>query len=508
MLSKEPTNGGTTLRGASAAGTRNASSNPYILFASAGLFALAALVDSDPAGAQIAAESAGAGLEEVIVTARRRDERNQETPVSIEAFSTEALEARNVFSLTDIAKFTPDFQMSPSSGNSGASFAPQLYIRGIGQPEYLATADPGVGVYLDGVYMARAIGQSPEIVDFESIQVLRGPQGTLFGKNMVGGAINMVSKPPSDIPGGYVEATGGTFSRKDLKMAVEGPLGSSALVGRLALATLNQDGFIDRTTTDEKLGGRDSNLGRGALVWNAADKLSVTFAADYTRTRGDSSPGNIAAITSTGLLPLWNALIGGPGGHPITPQDLPTNPYREAGTGPNVNELDLFGASVTVDAKSAPVAIKSITAERGYRAEFGNDLGHSVLDYATTLALDHQHQISEEIQFNGDALNTRLKWVGGLFYLGETWSDRNTVTLAHGLYSALESLPGAVIPLAPYPAGPNGLPLFTCPAAPISFPCAGGAGNPIDVALDIDLRVNNRVDDKSYAAFSQGTYEM
>jgi iron complex outermembrane receptor protein len=494
--------------GASAAGARNAFSNPYVLFASVGLFAFAVLVDCNTAGAQIAADSGGAGLEEVIVTARRREERNQDTPISIEAFSTEALEARNVFSLTDIAKFTPNFQMSPSSENSGASFAPQIYIRGIGQPEYLATADPGVGVYLDGVYMARAIGQSPEIVDFESIQVLRGPQGTLFGKNTVGGAINMVSKPPSDIPGGYVEATGGNLSRKDLKMAVEGPLGSSALIGRIAFATLNQDGFIDRTVTDEKLGGWDSNLGRGTLVWNAAGQLRITISADYTHTRGDSSPGNIVAITPTGLLPLWNALVGGPGGHPITPADLPSNPYQEMGTGPNVNELDLFGASVTVDTQSTRVAIKSITAERGYRAEFGNDLGHSVLDYATTLALDHQHQISEEIQLSGDALNTRLKWVGGLFYLGETWSDRNAVTLAHGLYTALESLPGAVIPLAPYPVGPNGLPLFTCPAAPVGFPCAGGAGNPINVALDIDFSVDNTVDDKSYAAFSQGTYEI
>jgi len=480
-----------------------------VFAASAWLFATVLMViDCKTAAAQTTTESVGTTLEEVMVTARRREERNQDTPISIAAFTADSLEVRNVTSVTDIAKFTPNFQMSQSSSNSGASFQPQLFIRGVGQQEYLATADPGVGVYLDGVYIARAIGQSPEVVDFESIQVLRGPQGTLFGRNTIGGAVNMVSKGPSGEAGGYVEATGGNFSREDLKASVEGPIGSSALLGKLTVATLNQDGYMDRAPTGKTLGGMDSNLGRGTLVWNAADKLRITLVADYTHSHGDSGPDNLVQVEQTGILPLWNALVGGPSGHAITAANLPSNPYVEQGTYPNDNELELFGAAVTVDWKGTPVAIKSITAERGYRAVFGNDLDHTTAPYATQLFLDHQHQFSEEVQFSGEALNSHLKWVGGLFYFDEYWTDIATVTLAHGLFSALEALPGAVVPLAPYPTGANGAPLFTCPAAPAGFPCAGGAGNPIDVSVDIDFDINNEVHNRSYAAFSQGTYEL
>jgi iron complex outermembrane recepter protein len=481
--------------------------NPGILLASAWLLMPAFWsVESQTATAQNTAEPASAGLEEIVVTARRREESIQDTPISIEAFTAQNLQDRNVFNVYDLAKFTPNLEMSASSENSGASFAPQIYIRGVGQQEYLATSDPGVGVYIDGVYIARSVGQSPDVVDFDHIEVLRGPQGTLFGKNTIGGAINMVSKSPSQEPGGYIEATGGNFSRKDFKASVEGPLGSSELLGKLAIATLNQDGYINRITNGQTLGGMDSSLFRGMVVWAPTNKLSITFIADDTHSSGDSSAGNLVAVTQTGLLPLWNALVGGPAGHTITAASVPCNPYVEHGVYPNVNELDLWGASITVEWKASPVAIKSITAERAYRAVYGNDADHTPFDYTTTLDTDHQHQFSEEIQFSGDALH--LKWIGGLFYFDEHWTDLNTVTVANGLYQALESLPGAVVPLAPYPIGPNSLPLFMCPAVPVGFPCAGGPGNPFNVSLDIDFNINDAVDDKSYAAFTQSTYDF
>ena len=166
------------------------------------LLGTAALLVATPAWGQEAEEQAesGSALDEVItVTARKRAESLQDTPISITAFSDRALEARGIQSTDGLAQLTPNMTLQNNPSFSGASNSASIYIRGVGQQDFVPTVEPGVGVYVDGVYVARSVGAILDLVDFERIEVLRGPQGTLFGRNTIGGAISITTKAPEDV---------------------------------------------------------------------------------------------------------------------------------------------------------------------------------------------------------------------------------------------------------------------------------------------------------------------
>ena len=130
--------------------------------------------------------SALSGLEEVVVTARRRAESLQDTPLSVSAFSARQIETRGILRTTDVGKYTPNVQFDSVATESGGGASTQVYIRGIGQSDHVITVEPGVGVYLDGVYIGKSVGSLLDTVDVEQVEVLRGPQGTLFGRNTIG----------------------------------------------------------------------------------------------------------------------------------------------------------------------------------------------------------------------------------------------------------------------------------------------------------------------------------
>lgn len=148
-----------------------------------------------PATAQTApTQNDGGTLEEIVVTARRRSEALQDTPVAVSAFTAEALEARSVETLDNIARFTPNIRFDGAAALSGGNYNATVFIRGIGQNDFAIFSDPGVGFYVDGVYYARSIGGIMDAVDLASVEVLRGPQGTLFGKNTIGGADGILAE--------------------------------------------------------------------------------------------------------------------------------------------------------------------------------------------------------------------------------------------------------------------------------------------------------------------------
>ena len=177
-----------------------------------GLLAALAAVFSVSAGAQEAPETGAAEIEEIIVTARRREENIQDIPLSVTAFTAAELEARSLSDLSDIGKYTPNLSFRSTSGGSGGDLA-EITIRGLGQQDYVNTKDPGVGIYIDGVYHGRAAGGVIDLLDLERAEVLRGPQGTLFGKNTLGGAISMTTVKPGPELGGYAQLTYGRFDR-------------------------------------------------------------------------------------------------------------------------------------------------------------------------------------------------------------------------------------------------------------------------------------------------------
>src|SRR5580765_2256290 len=187
--------------------------------------------ETKPAGT--AAET-GETLEAITVTARRREESLQDTPVAITALSSDALERQQIVSTTDLDKVVPNIQFHSYGTLTGNNSAAQVFIRGIGQTDATAAVDPGVGIYIDDVYMGRSVGGAMEIRDISSVQILRGPQGTLFGRNTIGGAVLLTTNAPGDDAGNSVRLGVGSDSLYEVYGAFDLPL-SDTWSARLSL---------------------------------------------------------------------------------------------------------------------------------------------------------------------------------------------------------------------------------------------------------------------------------
>src|SRR5690606_14339430 len=225
----------------------------------------------------------GVGLEEIIVTARKRAEDLQETPVAITAFTAATLEARNFANLADVTRHAPNLIFDTGTGNTGGSANAQIFMRGVGQSDFLFASDPGVGIYVDEVYYPRAVGSVLELLDFERIEVLRGPQGTLFGKNTIGGAASIVTRRTGNGLGGYVQAKVGSRDRLDGEASIDLPLSPGKLSARLTALVRSQDGYVRRTLVGDELGDVDSRAARLALAWVPAEGWDVRLSLDGTR---------------------------------------------------------------------------------------------------------------------------------------------------------------------------------------------------------------------------------
>ncbi|TAK53857.1 MAG: TonB-dependent receptor [Gammaproteobacteria bacterium] len=440
-------------------------------------------------GPAAALGEASAALEEVIVTARKREESLQETPISLSVFNAAALQARSLTSLADIAAHTPNLEFTTSAPAGGS--AGQAFIRGIGQLDFLITTDPGVGLYVDGVYLARTSGAILDLVDIERIEVLRGPQGTLYGKNTIGGAINIVTTRPADARQGRLDLTLGSYDRIDVRAVADLPLVAQTLSARLAVSSRNRDGYAHRVAFGSgvrvaDLGNEDSLAWRGQLRWTPGARLEVLFAVDGTTEDRNMSARSVVAINEQAqLLGLLNAFDG-----PYDRRYLSGNPLVSFATGSNAIDLDVWGASVTATWAADGTTIRSITAYRELDSSFGNDPDGSPVVIIDESDVTSQQQFSQELQLTGTAFDSRLDWVVGLYYFQESADADLSVLVAPGVFNGLESLPGPVFCLPP------------------PMPCLGGAGNSFNSFFDFGLRDLLGVDTDSYAAFGQGTYAI
>ncbi len=218
-------------------------------------------------------------LEEIVVTARRREENMQDVPVAVTGLSAEDLQTIGVRTITDLQQSVPGLQF----GESGAK-TPSIFIRGIGQREGNAVLDPGVGVYINDVFIPRQDAQLLDTVDTESIQVLRGPQGTLFGKNTTGGAILITTRKP-DFDGyeGEVGTRFGTFGRRDLTLRGNAPLIEDSMAARFALNVTHLDGYLENDLDDADFGDEDRISATTRLVWNPTDTLTTEIFGYWSR---------------------------------------------------------------------------------------------------------------------------------------------------------------------------------------------------------------------------------
>ncbi len=436
-------------------------------------------------------------IEEIIVTARKREESLQETPISISAFTTGEMRQRNLTNLMEISQFTPNVLMSTAPGGSGGGNNSQIYIRGVGQTDFLFTTDPGVGIYMDGVYLPRTLGGVLDLLDLERVEILRGPQGTLFGKNTIGGAINLISNKPTQEFGGFAEVIVGSYNRTDGRLDINIPL-SETWASRFSLSYKKRDGYVDRLNYDtgkviDHLGNENAFNARGSFRWTPSESTTLDIILDYSREREESAANTLVQFEPmNGLTPLWNGLVGFPSGSPMTADFITADKLTTYGTGPNRNDLDVKGINVTLEHNFADATFKSISAYREMKATFGRDGDGSPNQYVETDQDQTQEQLSQEFQLFGTAVDGKFDWLLGAFYMNEKGTDQNDVRLASGLYAALEGLP---VQLSGHPCAP---PWF----AP------GCAGNPINPLLDLDFNIYNKIDITSYAVFSQLGYQV
>src|SRR5580698_145523 len=235
-------------------------------------------------------------LEEIVVTAQKRSENVQKVPIAITAFTAETIQSKGLDNLHALSNLTPNVNLDGGAPFSGDSSVLSASIRGIGQDDFAFNLDPGVGVYLDGVYLARTIGANQNLLDVDRIEILKGPQGTLFGRNTIGGAINIVTHTPGDEFSIHGQATVGSYQRHDISMTTDIPI-SSSLLTTFSVSSLTRDGYQNTipfpatapyqvtgqadypkapgNESSSTNGGQNQQVIRGKILWHAADNFDV-----------------------------------------------------------------------------------------------------------------------------------------------------------------------------------------------------------------------------------------
>jgi iron complex outermembrane recepter protein len=241
---------------------------------------------------------ASAQLDEIIITAERRELGLQDTPISVIAFTGDTLELRGVRDMFELATIAPNLDIKGSRGTGNTS--PTWQIRGVSGGGG-AAGERGVGFYVDNVYMPRTTGPVMRVLDVDRVEVLRGPQGTLFGRNSTGGAIRVFSRQPGPERDGYVRLTGGNFDHYDLVAMINAPL-SDQLFLRAQAGYLHQEGFVQRGP--QMLGGSEDKIGRVQLAFQPSDRLRVTFGALHTESESDGSPTDMVGFNMAPACPF------------------------------------------------------------------------------------------------------------------------------------------------------------------------------------------------------------
>ena len=369
-------------------------------------------------------------LETIIVTARRREEELQRTPISVVSLNAGEIEARSLTNLRGLQSFVPNLTFAPSQNVGDA--AGNIFIRGIGQEDFIAGTEAGVGFYLDGVYVARTMGTLMNLVDIDRIEVLRGPQGTLYGKNAIGGAINILSAAPGPDRQAYADLIGGELGRLDARGMVNLPL-TNRLFIRLAAGRFSRDGYLKRlhapfaptafTQTDHNDEGRDDSVAaRLQLRWLASDRLTVDLAADTSRRRGTQAPTHVDAIDPRfGLvLPDVNILIreGRLPGPEITNALVSDYLLESYAGGGNSIAQDIEGLAATFTRDAGAHSLKLITAYRGLRSHVMTDLDGTWFAILGNEFRERHRQYSAEWQASGP-LGGSMVYTAGLFALAE-----------------------------------------------------------------------------------------
>lgn len=374
------------------------------------------------AAAVLAATSAQAQpmLEEVIVTAQKRSENVMDVPIAISVFDEAMVEKLSARNLTDLGRFTSGVEM-----NNDNALQPTYTIRGVQTNDWTVGSDPAVAVYVDGVYAARGAGAEAALADIARVEVLKGPQGTLFGRNATGGAIHIISQPPVFEQEGRAKVTVGDYNRLDGELMYNTPL-SDSLALRLVAVSRNRDGYLENLSGPD-MSEQDSESYRASLLWDASPRTEVLWRMEYGELGQDAG----AQFT------LVNSVFEGANpGHTLDPYGDIANDFHSR------EEREMFATSLEINHEMEDVTLTSITGWRQFETELLEDLdGSNNPDYyfASSNPDDNEY-FSQEFRLTG--ASDKLKWTAGLAYSRETVEHTTT---AEFNFSTLETFAWAEI---------------------------------------------------------------
>ena len=383
-----------------------------------------------------------AGLGDIVVTARRVAENLQNVPVAVTAYSGAALQQQNVRALPEVANLTPGLVLTQSTTSPAAVL---VQMRGQLQLDTLATLDPSVGTYVDGVYWGRAYGLNASLVDIDNFQALKGPQGTLFGRNTSGGAVLINTNDPSVADGlsGSISGTYGRFNYQNLTAVLNTPLVSDRVAARIVYAGDRRDGYATEIGTGRKIQNLNNYLVRGKLLVKATENLTLLLSGEtfHSKTQDDQwhlgyfQPGSLASLEG-GIEQLGagacNADLAAcsAAGDAILAQTQAlggNNPYRTWLTSITESNVRTQTYGLTGTLNTGFGAIKAVGAYRHVRSAVSNldsdGTPVRILDSSGTVGLQDIKQWSGEVTATGQALADKLDFALGAFVFHEYGSD-------------------------------------------------------------------------------------
>ncbi|MFT5575867.1 MAG: iron complex outermembrane receptor protein [Bermanella sp.] len=437
-------------------------------------------------------------IEEVIVTARKREESLQETPVAVTAISGDSLRAAGINNIAELTNSVPSLQISKGQSN-------QVFIRGIGQRASTLKVDPAVGVYVDGVFIPRSDGQFLNSLELASVQVLRGPQGTLFGKNNTGGALVFTLQKPNENFEGHIDGTLGNYGTAILKGAVNLPL-SDTFATRLAISSTHNDGYVDDISQGKTNNSDNRQSAIGQFLWDVSDDSALTGMLYYGRTRERFPANNCEIINPDALLINGVGLLYAGDTDPQNPHayqdacntnnrdnlpDLTTNMGQHQ---MNV-ELDTVLGGLTGDWQLSENYSAKLILGAGYQVkgpvlENDTDAGNQQFVENFFAGDSKRDWTSIEAQINGSAFDSKLNYTTGLFAMLERNTEQHMLMLS---FMGIDPQKLAPLLAARIPS---------LPSLPGSVPVVGGLGGPLNTYTEFDL------ENTTLAGFAQGSWDF
>ena len=386
----------------------------------------ATLLSSTSVWAQVAATDEGASdaPQEIIVTAQRREQSLQEVPLAVSAFGAEDLQARQITNTLDLVNYVPNLI---GHHNTAVGTANAYSTRGLANSESISTFDPPVGTYIDDIYVSRQGANNFSLFDVERVEVLRGPQGTLFGRNTTGGAINVIMARPQEEFGGFAEVGYGRFNRVQLRASVDVPVIEDKLLTKLSGYYIESDGYVNNLSNGDQLNGEENWGVRGAVRAHLSDNVMWDVSADYIHNSNANLPHfydpttdqritytKISAETPLGTGLVSSRLADNTAGNLAESYSISSN--LEVGVGDNatINVISgyrhLYQEFLTESLAGATGVVidgvNLVSASPGAGIPLASDSWHS--------------QFSQEIKFSGEAFGGLLDYVAGVYYINET----------------------------------------------------------------------------------------